>query len=270
MKQKKMTGVRFQGPGVPGVPGVPVVPTRVLGLLGRAIRGMEEPAVEKISEDTREDPFQVLISTMLSAQTQDPVTAAASARLFRVARTPRTMAKLTTKRIERLIYPVSFYRNKARHVKETCRQLITRFKSRVPDRMEDLLTLPGVGRKTANLVLILSHGSRDNICVDTHVHRISNRLGWVKTRTPDDTEQALYKLLPRRWWPRVNLFLVTWGQNVCRPVYPRCAACVVSSLCPRVGVTQVSRTADRTAGRSSGPRPPAPGTARSSPADIHP
>ena len=231
---------------------------------------MDEPAVEKISEDTREDPFQVLISTMLSAQTQDPVTAAASARLFRVARTPRTMAKLTTRRIQRLIYPVSFYRNKARHVKETCRQLITRFGGRVPDRMEDLLTLPGVGRKTANLVLILSHGSRDNICVDTHVHRISNRLGWVKTRTPDDTEQALYKLLPRRWWPRVNLFLVTWGQNVCRPVYPRCAACVVSTLCPRVGVTQVSRTADRAAGRSSGPRPPAPGTARSSPADTHP
>lgn len=231
---------------------------------------MDEPAVEKISEDTREDPFQVLISTMLSAQTQDPVTAAASARLFRVARTPRTMAKLTTRRIQRLIYPVSFYRNKARHVKETCRQLITRFGGRVPDRMEDLLTLPGVGRKTANLVLILSHGSRDNICVDTHVHRISNRLGWVKTRTPDDTEQALYKLLPRRWWPRVNLFLVTWGQNVCRPVYPRCAACVVSTLCPRVGVTQVSRTADREAGRSSGPRPPAPGTARSSPADTHP
>ena len=231
---------------------------------------MDEPAVEKISEDTREDPFQVLISTMLSAQTQDPVTAAASARLFRVARTPRTMAKLTTRRIRRLIYPVSFYRNKARHVKETCRQLITRFGGRVPDRMEDLLTLPGVGRKTANLVLILSHGSRDNICVDTHVHRISNRLGWVKTRTPEDTEQALYKLLPRRWWPRVNLFLVTWGQNVCRPVYPRCAACVVSTLCPRVGVTQVSRTADRAAGRSSGPRPPAPGTARSSPADTHP
>ena len=237
-------------------------------LIGRAIRGMDEPAVEKISGESKEDPFQVLISTMLSAQTQDPVTAAASARLFRVARTPATMVTLATRRIERLIYPVSFYRNKARHVKETCRQLIARFSGRVPDTMEELLTLPGVGRKTANLVLILSHGSRSNICVDTHVHRISNRLGWVTTRTPGDTEQALYKCVPRRFWPRVNLFLVTWGQNVCRPVYPRCAACVVSSLCPRIGVTRVSRAADRAAGRTAAPRPPARGTAKPSPVDI--
>lgn len=215
--------------------------TRVLRRLSRAIRGMEEPAVEKISDDTREDPFQVLISTMLSAQTKDAVTHAASTRLFRVARTPRTMARLTTRRIERLIYPVSFYRTKARHVKETCRQILDRYSGRVPDRMEDLLTLPGVGRKTANLVLILSHASRDNICVDTHVHRIANRLGWVRTRTPDATEQALYERLPRRWWPRVNLFLVTWGQNVCRPVYPRCRACLVRPLCPRIGVTREGR-----------------------------
>jgi len=211
----------------------------VLRRLGRAIRGMEEPAVEKISEDTREDPFQVLISTMLSAQTRDPVTHAASMRLFRVARTPRTMAALPAARIERLIYPVSFYRIKARHVKDTCRQIVERYGGRVPDRMEKLLTLPGVGRKTANLVLILSHASRNNICVDTHVHRISNRLGWVRTKTPDQTEQALYRVVPRRFWPRVNLYLVTWGQNVCRPVYPRCRACVASAVCPRIGVTRV-------------------------------
>jgi endonuclease III len=227
------------------MPVAPIVP--VLRLLARAIRGMDEPAVEKISDDSREDPFQVLISTMLSAQTQDPVTAAASARLFRVARTPRTMARLTPKQIERLIYPVSFYRVKSRNVKETCRQIVERFGGRVPETMDDLLTLPGVGRKTANLVLILSHGSRDNICVDTHVHRIANRLGWVKTRMPDDTEQALYKVVPKRYWPRVNLFLVTWGQNVCRPVYPRCPACVLSALCPRIGVIRESRAADRTA-----------------------
>jgi endonuclease-3 len=210
----------------------------VLQRLQRAIRGMDELAVEKVSEESREDPFQVLIATMLSAQTRDPVTAAASARLFRVARTPRTMAKLTTKRIEKLIYPVSFYRNKAVHVRETCRQIVERFGGRVPETMEELLTLPGVGRKTANLVLILAHASRDNICVDTHVHRISNRLGWVKTRTPDQTEHALYRAVPRRWWPHVNLFLVTWGQNVCRPVYPRCRACVINGLCPRIGVTK--------------------------------
>ena len=199
---------------------------------------MDELAVEKISNESREDPFRVLVATMLSAQTRDPVTHAASTRLFRAARTPRAMLALPTSRIERLIYPVSFYRNKARHVKETCRQLVARFKGRVPATMDELLTLPGVGRKTANLVLILSHASRDNICVDTHVHRIANRLGWVRTTTPEATEMALYKVFPRRWWADINLYLVTWGQNVCRPVYPRCRACVVSASCPRIGVTR--------------------------------
>ena len=208
----------------------------VLRKLHRAIRGLEEPAVEKIAEETREDPFQVLISTMLSAQTRDPVTAAASARLFKVARTPRTMAALPVMTIQKLIYPVSFYRVKARAVKDTCRQIVERFGGRVPDTMEQLLALPGVGRKTANLVLILSHASKTNICVDTHVHRISNRLGWVKTRLPDQTEQALYQVVPKRFWPKVNLYLVTWGQNVCRPVYPRCSACVVSPECAKIGV----------------------------------
>ncbi len=216
-----------------------VVP--VLKALGRAIRSMEEPAVEKIAEDTQEDPFQVLIATLLSAQTKDAVTAGASARLFKVASTPKAMAALTVARIERLIYPVSFYRNKARHVKQACRQILDDFGGVVPDTMDELLTLAGVGRKTANLVLILSHASRDNICVDTHVHRISNRLGWVQTRTPDQTEQALYKVVPRKWWADVNLYLVTWGQNVCKPVYPRCRACVVAAMCPRIGVTKESR-----------------------------
>ena len=220
----------------------PVRITEVLRRIGRAMRGMNELAVEKVSKESREDPFRVLVATMLSAQTKDAVTDAASRRLFRVARTPRTMARLSTVTIERLIYPVSFYRTKARHVRETCRQILKRYRGVVPDNMEELLTLPGVGRKTANLVLILSHASKDNICVDTHVHRIANRLGWVRTRTPDETEQALYRVVPRRLWPEVNLRLVTWGQNVCRPVYPRCRACAVSSLCPRIGVTQISVT----------------------------
>jgi len=220
---------------------VPAHVVPVLKSIGRAIRSMEEPAVEKIAEETQDDPFRVLIATLLSAQTKDAVTAAASARLFKVARTPRTMAALTVSRIEKLIYPVSFYRNKARHVKQACRQILDDFGGVVPDTMDELLTLAGVGRKTANLVLILSHASRDNICVDTHVHRISNRLGWVKTRTPEQTEQALYKVVPRKWWPDVNLYLVTWGQNVCKPVYPRCRACVASTMCPRTGVTKESR-----------------------------
>ena len=210
--------------------------TLVLKKLGQAIRGMEEPAVEKIAEDSLEDPFRVLISTMLSAQTRDPVTHAASTRLFKIARTPRTLAALPRARVQRLIYPVSFYRVKSHTVREASRQIMERFGGRVPNRMEDLLTLPGVGRKTAHLVLLLSHASRENICVDTHVHRISNRLGWVTTRTPDQTEQALYKVVPKRFWPDVNLYLVTWGQNVCKPVYPRCGACVVERHCPKVGV----------------------------------
>jgi endonuclease III len=210
--------------------------------LAREIDGLELPAVEKISEASQEDPFQVLIGTLLSARTQDATTAAASDRLFKAADTPQAMATLTVKRIERLIYPVSFYRHKARYVKATCRILVEQFDSRVPGRMEELLTLPGVGRKTANLVLILAFKSARNICVDTHVHRIANRLGWVKTKTPDETEQALYAATAPEWWPSINLYLVTWGQNVCRPVYPRCGACVIREWCPRVGVTTVGRS----------------------------
>jgi endonuclease-3 len=214
---------------------------KVMRRLGKAIGALEEPAVEKIARDQQEDPFQVLIATMLSAQTKDAVTASASERLFRVARTPQAMAKLLEARIEKLIYPVSFYRNKAVHVRETCRQLVSRYGGRVPTTMEELLTLPGVGRKTANLVLILAHASQENICVDTHVHRIANRLGWVRTRTPDETEQALYAATPRRWWPVINLYLVTWGQNVCRPVYPLCPQCVLVDLCPKIGVSKIGK-----------------------------
>ena len=217
----------------------------IMKRLGNGIRALGLPAIEKISEEQSGTAFHVLIATMLSAQTRDPVTLEASTRLFAKAPTPQAMAALTEAQIEKLIYPVSFYRNKAVHVRATCRQLIAEFDGAVPTTMEELLTLPGVGRKTANLVLILSHASRDNICVDTHVHRISNRLGWVQTKMPDQTEQALYRVVPRRYWPKVNLYLVTWGQNVCRPVYPRCQACVVSSLCARVGVPDRHRPTAR-------------------------
>jgi endonuclease-3 len=212
----------------------------VMEALALAITGLALPAVEKISESQEDNPFQVLIATLLSARTQDATTLAASTRLFRRARTPRTMAALTVDEIERLIYPVSFYRHKAKHVKAACQLLVARFKGKVPGTMEELLTLPGVGRKTANLVLILSFRSRHNICVDTHVHRISNRLGWVVTRTPEETEQALYLTTDPHWWPYINLYLVTWGQNVCRPVYPRCGECVLRPLCPQVGVERVA------------------------------
>lgn len=214
---------------------------RIMRALARAITGLELPAVEKISEEQAEDPFHILIATILSARTQDRTTHAASTRLFKAARTPRTLAKLPVKEIERLIYPVSFYRYKARYVKACCEMLVTRFGGKVPSTMEELVMLPGVGRKTANLVLILGFRSLQNICVDTHVHRISNRLGWVETKLPDETEQALYRATDRRWWPYINLYLVTWGQNVCRPVYPRCGDCVIIDECPRIGVQKVQK-----------------------------
>jgi endonuclease III len=209
--------------------------------LARAINGLELPAVEKISEEQAEEPFQILIATLLSARTQDATTHAASTRLFNRARTPQAMAELTVVEIERLIYPVSFYRNKARHVKACCEMLVTRFRGRVPASLAALVTLPGVGRKTANLVMILAFKSRRHICVDTHVHRIANRLGWVRTTVPDETEQALYRATAQRWWPYINLYLVTWGQNVCRPLAPRCRECVIADECPRIGVRSTSR-----------------------------
>ncbi len=214
----------------------PIEVKRVMQTLAREIDGMELPAIEKLSEEHKQDPFQILIGTILSARTQDATTHAASARLFRAARSPHAMAKLSIRQIEKLIYPVSFYRNKARFVQATSRALVDRFKGKVPRTMEELLTLPGVGRKTANLVLIVGFQSAKNICVDTHVHRISNRMGWVRTREPGETEQALYAVTERRWWPYINLYLVTWGQNVCRPLYPRCGRCALAAKCPKVGV----------------------------------
>ena len=204
---------------------------RVLRQLAKKIDGLELPAVEKISESQRDDPFLILISALLSARTQDATTQAASTRLFAKADTPESMVRLSVRQIEKLIYPVSFYRNKAVFVRETSMKLVQTFGGRVPSTLEELIKLSGVGRKTANLVLILAFRSKSSICVDIHVHRIANRLGWVQTRTPEETEQALYATIPRRWWPVINLYLVTWGQNMCRPVYPRCGECAILPDC---------------------------------------
>jgi endonuclease-3 len=209
----------------------PQVINRVLGRLASTIDGLELPAVEKISESQKDDPFQILISALLSARTQDATTLAASTRLFARANTPQALMTLGVKHVEKLIYPVSFYRHKAVYVRDASRVLVEKFGGQVPSTLDELLTLPGVGRKTANLVMILAFDSRRNICVDIHVHRISNRLGWVRTRTPEETEQALYEVIPKRWWPLINLYLVTWGQNTCRPVYPRCHECAIARDC---------------------------------------
>ena len=185
----------------------------------------------------RRDPFRVLTACLLSLRTKDETTGPASERLFALADTPAAMLRLSASRIERAIFPVGFYRTKARVILGVCRDLLEHFGSRVPDTIDELLTLKGVGRKTANLVVTVGFG-KPGICVDIHVHRISNRLGYVRTRAPEETEVALRARLPRRYWIGYNDLLVSFGQNVCAPVSPKCSICPVRGLCPRVGVTR--------------------------------
>lgn len=191
------------------------------------------PVVELLNEETP-DPFLVLISCILSLRTKDETTEAASRRLFAVARTPAELAKLTEKRIEKLIYPVGFYKNKTKQIREIAKILVRNHESRVPRTIEELTAFKGVGRKTANLVMTTGHGLY-GICVDIHVHRIANRWGYVATKTPDETEFALRAKLPRHHWKKINQALVTFGQNVCKPVSPWCSRCPVGE-CPRIGV----------------------------------
>ncbi|MBI4572721.1 MAG: endonuclease III [candidate division NC10 bacterium] len=207
---------------------------RIVRTITRTSRRWNPTAVGAVAQDSG-DPFRILISCLISLRTKDEVTAEASARLFRLARTPRAMVSLSATRIARAIYPAGFYRTKARTIKAVSRTLLDRHGGKVPDDLETLLTLKGVGRKTANLVVTVGYG-KPGICVDTHVHRISNRLGIVRTKTPEQTESALRQALPRRHWIPYNDLLVTFGQNVCKPISPMCSACPVRSLCPRIGV----------------------------------
>ena len=197
---------------------------------------MHVPWLDHMASADR-DPFKVLISCILSLRTKDEVTGAASRRLFGLAGTPETLAKLPVKKIEKAIYPVGFYRTKARNIRSICQTLITHYSSRVPDEIDELLKLKGVGRKTANLVVTLGY-RKPGICVDTHVHRISNRLGYIKTRTPEETEQVLREKLPPKYWMIWNDLLVTYGQNLCRPISPLCSQCRLTPYCNRVGVTK--------------------------------
>jgi len=205
---------------------------RVAAFVGRT---PEELAVSRVA--LRQDPFAVLVATVISLRTRDEVTDVAAARLLRAAPTPARLSRLREARIARLIYPAGFYRTKARTLRALARRLEADHKGRVPDTLEGLLALHGVGRKTANLVLTLGF-RKPSICVDTHVHRISNRLGFVRTRTPDDTEQVLRARLPPRWWLLINDLLVTFGRGHCGPLSPRCSSCPVADLCGRVGVVR--------------------------------
>ena len=188
-----------------------------------------------VADDTG-DPFRVLIACILSLRTQDTTTGPAAQRLFALADTPKDLLTLSPRTIERAIYPVGFYRTKARVVLGIARDLLEHFAGRVPDDIDALLTLNGVGRKTANLVVTMGY-NKPGICVDTHVHRISNRLGYVRTRSPEETEMALRAKLPRRFWIDYNDLLVGFGQNVCTPISPHCSRCPVRALCRRAGVT---------------------------------
>jgi endonuclease-3 len=208
------------------------------GFLRRVRSEIRRYVVPSVTQFSRQhDPFIVLVSCLISLRTKDAVTMAASRRLFAAARTPRAMLRLRAARIARLIYPAGFYRTKARTIRAVSRALIERHGGKVPSDLDALLELDGVGRKTANLVVTLGFG-KPGICVDTHVHRITNRWGYVRTREPDETELALRRRLPRRWWLVVNDLLVTFGQNVCLPVSPRCSCCPLEGLCPRRGVEQ--------------------------------
>jgi len=211
--------------------------SRVIARLRRATPGWNTTALAAVAAATDRDPFRILIGCLLSLRTRDETTGPASARLFALADTPRAMLALPRRTIERVIYPVGFYRTKARVILRICRELAERFGGEVPADLDALLTLPGVGRKTANLVVTFAFGL-PGICVDTHVHRISNRLGFVRTPTPERTEWALRAKLPRRHWIALNDLLVAFGQNVCHPTSPRCSVCPVVRLCHRVGVTR--------------------------------
>jgi len=205
----------------------------VVRILRREIPQWKVPVVGHYADD----PFTVLISCILSLRTKDATTQAASERLFAAARTPQTILRLPLKRIEKLIFPVGFYRTKARVIHGICRDLLGRFGGRVPDTIEELLTLKGVGRKTANLTVTLGY-KKPGICVDVHVHRISNRLGYVKTKTPEETETALRAKLPKKYWITFNDLLVTYGQNLCTPTSPWCSHCALRRYCARTGVSR--------------------------------
>ncbi len=208
----------------------------VIDTLRRTMPQFPQPLIDGMG-DNDQTPFRVLIATILSLRTKDTLTAVVAPRLFAVADTPQTMLALSEEELAQLIYPVGFYRNKAKAIQQICVLLLDQFGGHVPNDLDTLLRLPGVGRKTANLVLTAGFGL-PGICVDTHVHHITNRWSYVQTKTPDQTEFALRAKLPPEYWLEINGLLVTLGQNICHPTSPRCSVCPVAAWCARVGVTR--------------------------------
>ena len=213
--------------------GFPV--SEVLAKVKKAVQGCRAPSLTVISQ--KNDPFAVLVSCIISLRTRDEVTYPASARLLKLAKTPAQLIKLSNAKLEQAIYPAAFFRNKSQSIKELCKDLVDNYEGRVPDKLEELLKLKGVGRKTANLTLILGY-NKPGICVDIHVHRISNRWGYVKTKSPNETEMALRDKLPKCYWKGYNDLLVTFGQNICKPVSPFCGSCPIAEICPKIDVSK--------------------------------
>jgi endonuclease-3 len=230
--EKKIGVRRARRTVVPGVTGKSVA--KLLRVLAREAPKWNAPIVA-LAAQQNQSPFLTLIGCILSLRTKDETTALACEKLFAKARTPAAMLALAPKALEKLIYPVGFYRTKARVIRGICRDLIDKFGGEVPDNIDDLLTLNGVGRKTANLVVTQAF-RKPGICVDTHVHRISNRWGLVASKTPDKTEMALREVLPRRHWIDYNTTLVAFGQTLCQPVSPWCSRCPIEGECPKLGV----------------------------------
>jgi endonuclease-3 len=206
---------------------------KVFKILAQEVMALREPIVGKVAQEG--DPFKILISTMLSLRTKDSTTEQACTRLFSIASSPEKIVRTPVHSLEQAIFPVGFYKTKAKNIKEVSRILLEKYGGKVPPDMDKLLELPGVGRKTANLVLILGFDEM-GICVDTHVHRITNRWGYVSTKTPEDTEMKLREILPGQYWKQINNYLVPFGQNVCLPVRPLCSRCKLLPFCERVGV----------------------------------
>ena len=207
-----------------------------LRVLRREVRQWPEPVIGVVARDSR-DPFRILITCLLSLRTKDRTTAEAGRRLFALAADPASMGRLSQRKLERTIYPVGFYRTKAKQIRGICKRLLGDFGGRTPDSIEALLTLPGVGRKTANLVVTVGY-RKPGICVDVHVHRISNRWGYIRTNTPEESEEALRNTLPAQYWITYNDLLVPFGQNICQPLSPWCSRCRITKYCERVGVAR--------------------------------
>tara|TARA_B100000686_G_C16787852_1_gene976463 strand:- start:1870 stop:2523 length:654 start_codon:yes stop_codon:yes gene_type:complete len=205
----------------------------VIRRLRKITKSLNTPVVEQIAKS--QEPFRVLISCLLSLRTRDEVTYYASERLLNLANMPMTLLKLRPSTIEKAIYPVAFYRIKTKTILHVCQELTEKYNHKVPDSLDELLKLKGVGRKTANLTLTLGYGKL-GICVDTHVHRITNRWGYLNTKRPEETEMILRAKLPKRYWNEINGLLVTFGQNICKPISPYCSECCVGEFCSKVGV----------------------------------